>query len=156
MMAVRSFEAKVERFPGTGTWTYATIPFSAEETWGEKGRMRVKGTINGQEITAALMPHGNGLHFIILTKEIRDKAGIKEGDSIKCVLEKDRDAPAEVPAGLQNALVKNSEAESYFNSLPPSHKKEYIKWIEEAKKDETKKNRIAKTIEMLSKKQKLK
>jgi uncharacterized protein YdeI (YjbR/CyaY-like superfamily) len=41
----------------------------------------------------------------------------------------------------------------YFNSLPPSHQKEYLIWINEAKKSETQANRILKTIEMLKAKQ---
>lgn len=36
-----------------------------------------------------------------------------------------------------------------FQSLPPSHQNEYLKWIREAKKAETRRKRILKTIEML-------
>ena len=57
----------------------------------------------------------------------------------------------EVPPELEKAFKKEKAAEAYFNSLVPSHKKEYVTWINEAKKDETRQNRVAKTIAMLKK-----
>lgn len=51
-----------------------------------------------------------------------------------------------VPLLLKNELIKNKEVDQKFNSLSPSHKKEYIEWIEDAKKEETKFKRIASTI----------
>ena len=56
-----------------------------------------------------------------------------------------------MPEELTTALDKDKEAKSLFEALSPSHQKEYVKWIEEAKKDETRHNRIVKTIEMLKK-----
>lgn len=54
-----------------------------------------------------------------------------------------------VPENLLKALRQNKSAFNKFESLPPSHKKEYIKWIEEAKKEETRLKRIKKMMEML-------
>lgn len=55
-----------------------------------------------------------------------------------------------VPEYLLKELKKSKAAFNKFGNLPPSHQKEYIKWIEEAKKEETKQKRIAKMIEMLT------
>jgi len=144
------FKTTVERFEGTGTWTYATIPFDCEQTFGMKGKINVSGTINGKSITAVLMPHGNGKHFMILTKEIRDQTNIKTGDTIEVSLMKDdSERKTILPAEFEKALKKNKAANTYFNSLPPSHQKEYINWITEAKKEETRMRRIEKTIEKL-------
>ena len=52
----------------------------------------------------------------------------------------------EIPASLQSALKKNMAAK-LFNDFSPSHKKEYIEWINEAKTDDTRNKRIAQTIE---------
>ncbi len=52
----------------------------------------------------------------------------------------------ETPVSLQKALTKNKAA-AIFNSLSPSHKKEYAEWINEAKTDDTRSKRIAQTIE---------
>ncbi|MFL5730982.1 MAG: YdeI/OmpD-associated family protein [Cytophagaceae bacterium] len=58
------------------------------------------------------------------------------------------------PADLQKALAKNKSALNYFESLSFTHKKEYVRWIIEAKKDETRKARVDGTIEKLLKKKK--
>jgi uncharacterized protein YdeI (YjbR/CyaY-like superfamily) len=61
-------------------------------------------------------------------------------------------APKEVlaePAELTAALKKNKKARATFEAFPPSHRREYIAWITEAKTDATREKRIATTIEWL-------
>jgi uncharacterized protein YdeI (YjbR/CyaY-like superfamily) len=55
-----------------------------------------------------------------------------------------------VPEYLASALKKNAKARKTFESFSPSHRREYIEWITEAKRDETRKERLAKTIKWLS------
>lgn len=57
-----------------------------------------------------------------------------------------------LPDDLTTALKKNKKLSKYFHSLAFSHKKEYIEWIVTAKREETRTNRIAGTLEMLEKK----
>jgi hypothetical protein len=59
-------------------------------------------------------------------------------------------APLEAPADLQEALDANAQASLFFEKLAPSHKKEYIRWIMEAKREETRVSRVRKTIEKLN------
>jgi uncharacterized protein YdeI (YjbR/CyaY-like superfamily) len=54
-----------------------------------------------------------------------------------------------IPEIFLNHLKKNKQAFLIFNALTPSHKKEYIKYISEAKKEKTQLDRIAKTINQL-------
>ncbi|MFC5405664.1 YdeI/OmpD-associated family protein [Cohnella soli] len=56
----------------------------------------------------------------------------------------------EPPAELLAALAGNSDAAHAFDKLAPSHRKEYIQWINEAKKEETRIARIGKTVEKLA------
>jgi uncharacterized protein YdeI (YjbR/CyaY-like superfamily) len=56
----------------------------------------------------------------------------------------------EIPAALQKALNSNTSAATKFNGLSPSHKREYIEWINEAKTEATKAKRIDTTIEWVS------
>jgi len=51
-----------------------------------------------------------------------------------------------VPDDLMRALKTNQKALAAFQGYPPSHKNEYVKWIDEAKKQETRDLRIAKAI----------
>jgi uncharacterized protein YdeI (YjbR/CyaY-like superfamily) len=56
----------------------------------------------------------------------------------------------DVPGDLKRAL--KGEAKAVFNALAPSHKRRYVDWIDGAKKDETRKRRIARAIEMIMEK----
>jgi uncharacterized protein YdeI (YjbR/CyaY-like superfamily) len=54
-----------------------------------------------------------------------------------------------IPDVLSAALNKHKKAKTIFENFPPSHKKEYIEWITEAKRDETRNKRIKATVERL-------
>ncbi len=58
--------------------------------------------------------------------------------------------PVRVPADLAAALKKNSKALATFERFPPSHKREYIEWVTDAKKPETREKRIATTVAWLA------
>lgn len=77
-------------------------------------------------------------------KELNDK-GIK-------VPKPKRSAKADVvvPEVVMNALKKNAKARKTFENFPPSHKREYIEWIVEAKQDATRERRITTMLEWLA------
>ena len=85
-------------------------------------------------------------------KEIREKIGKSFGDEVEIVVEKDVE-PREVamPLDLLDALKGAPEVEASFARLSYTHQKEYVRWIEEAKREQTRKTRIDKAIEMLKK-----
>jgi len=56
-----------------------------------------------------------------------------------------------LPDDFEAALKKNKSQQAFFNALPFSHKKEYVEWIITAKREETRNERIKKSIERLSK-----
>jgi len=55
-----------------------------------------------------------------------------------------------VPKDLTSALSKNKTAKATFDKFSPSHKREYVAWIEEAKTEPTRNKRLATTVEWLS------
>ncbi len=55
-----------------------------------------------------------------------------------------------IPAYFKLKLGKNKKALHAFDKFPPSHKKEYVQWIIEAKSDETRKRRMDKAIEWIA------
>jgi uncharacterized protein YdeI (YjbR/CyaY-like superfamily) len=97
---------------------------------------------------------GNGLLFLPVKAEIRKKIKKQAGDEVRVILYPDSDA-IEVPEELLLCLQDEPEALRFFNSLSESEKKFYIQWIYSAKKEETKIDRLAKTINRLLKKMKL-
>src|SRR5579872_1258814 len=91
----------------------------------------------------------------ILLAYIKEAAQlIKDGKGMRAQPKKDATkapaAPLPVPAGLAAALKKNKKAQATFEAFPPSHRKEYIEWISEAKTDVTRDRRIATTLEWLT------
>jgi bifunctional DNA-binding transcriptional regulator/antitoxin component of YhaV-PrlF toxin-antitoxin module len=133
---------------GRGGGRWIEVPFDAKAEFGES-RAPVAATINGVEYRSRLSVYG-GKTYLGLRKEVREAAGIEVGDEVDVVLERD-DAPREVelPAPLQEALDRDPEARAAYERLSFTHRKEYARWIAEAKRDETRERRVAKAIEML-------
>jgi len=141
------FTAALERFEGVGTWTFLTVPFDAETIFGKKGQVKVTGTINGVAYRNSLMPHGNGQHFLVVNKSIRDKANAQVGDTVAVTMSLDTgERHITAPVDLQEALSQNASTQAVFNGLSYSRQKEYIDWIEKAKREETRASRITKAI----------
>ena len=55
----------------------------------------------------------------------------------------------EVPADLAAALAADPDAQAAFGALSFTHRKEFARWVEEAKKDETRSQRVTQTVEMV-------
>jgi uncharacterized protein YdeI (YjbR/CyaY-like superfamily) len=122
-----------------------------EKEFGSK-KPKIKALIEGIPYRGTLVRMGSEHHMLIILKGIREQAGKTFGDEVKVTVELD-DAPrvVEIPKDLLKELKKDGEAKAFFDKLSYTHQKEYVKWIEEAKKEETRQNRVLKTIEMLKK-----
>jgi hypothetical protein len=137
------------RFTATFGERGVVVPGDPRQEFGG-ARAPVAGTVNGTPFRGRLMVYG-GVTYLGLRKEIRDAAGgIGQGDEVEIEIERD-DAPreVEVPAALANALADEPEAREAFEGLAFTHRKEYAQWVAEAKKEETRARRAARTIEML-------
>jgi hypothetical protein len=144
------FKAKIEA--GRGGGAYVFFPFDAEKEFGTNGRVPIKVTFDGVPGgTSSLMRMGHPQHLIGVHKATREEIGKQPGDTIEVVLWKD-DAvrTVEVPAELQK-LLEREKLLPFFEKLSYTHRKEYCRWITEAKKEETRANRLAKAVEMLKK-----
>lgn len=95
---------------------------------------------------------GMDYHILIILKSIREQIGKSFGDKVKITVELDTEPRViEVPKDVMKELKQHKDAKTFFDTLSYSHKREYVMWINEAKRDETRQNRIVKTIEMLKK-----
>ncbi len=149
-------EYLLEKFPGKGGWTYTIIPEILPDKNAPFGWVKVKGSIDGFEISNYhLMPYltGTGQLFLPVKSEIRKRIKKQAGDSVHVILYPDNE-PLEVPEELLLCLQDDTETLQFFNSLSDGEKKQYVTWIYSAKTDQTKVDRIAKTLIRLSKYQK--
>lgn len=139
----------LEKFQGKGGWTFVRIPEIPQDKHAYFGWVKVRGTIDSFEIRKYhLMPMGNGQLFLPVKAEIRKKIKKQEGDHVHVILYPD-DEPLETPEEMLLCLKEEPKALAFFKSLTESEQKFYIQWIYSAKKEETKINRLAKTIDRL-------
>lgn len=145
------FEAKLVRPDASGSWTYLNVPFDAEQIFETKSRIQVKGSVNGIPYRGTLMPHGNGKYFMVVKKELRDLAKAQPGDIVRVTMEQDHQLrEVEAPEDFLDALSSHEQAEAYYNGLAYSYQKEYVSWIEAAKRPETRASRIEKSVSKLA------
>jgi hypothetical protein len=141
------FQAVIENAGGGGA--YVNIPFDVEKTFGKK-RVKIIASIEGEPYCGTLVRMGSPQHMLQVLKEIREKIGKSVGDEITVELEEDLEPrQVELPPDLQQALEASPTEQTYFNQLSYTHQKEYVKWVIEAKREQTRKERIQRTIELL-------
>ncbi len=143
------FEAKIEA--GDGGGAYVLFPYDVEKEFGTKGKVPVKATFDGVPYAGSLIKYGHPQHMLPLLKAIREQTGKGPGDTVNVELSKD-DGPRtlEVPAQFKDAMKKEGVI-PLFDGLSYTHRKEYCRWITEAKKEETRLRRLEKAVEMLKK-----
>jgi hypothetical protein len=141
---------KVKLFGMTGMDTAAFHPpFDVAETFGRKGRVPVKGTINGFPFRSSLMNMGEG-HMMVVNRQLRDGAKCKAGDTVAIALElDDAKRTVAVPAWLKKIIDADSKAKAAWPKLSFTHQKEYVREIVEAKREETRDKRVALMIRNL-------
>ncbi len=145
----RMFTAVIQNAGGGGA--FVEVPFNVEKEFGSK-RPKVKAMIEGVPYRGILTRMGTDRHLLIILKEIREQTGKTFGDEITITVEPDTEPRViEVPAELKKAFRNEKEAKAFFEKLSYTHQREYVTWINEAKREETRQYRIAKTIEMLKK-----
>lgn len=149
-MSKQKFEAVIEKPPNSNA-SYVIVPFDVHEVYGTRGQVKVKATFDGHPYRGSLAPMGGGKHILGLRKDIREAINKKHGDSVKVVIEPDTEPRlVTVPEDFQKALNKNKQARVFFEALSYTHRKEYVRWMESAKKQETRQRRLQRSIEMLT------
>ncbi len=126
------FTAKIEATDGGGA--YVLFPFDVQKEFGTKGKVPIKATFNGVPYIGTLIRYGHPHHMLPLLKAIREQIDRSPGDKIDVVVWKDDSVRTlEVPAPFL-ARLKREGLLASFEKLSYTHRKEYIRWITEAKK----------------------
>jgi hypothetical protein len=142
------FQAVIEA--GDGGGAYVIVPFDVEKTFGKK-RVKIKAIIDGEPYRGTLVRMGTPHHMLLVLKEIREKIGKSVGDEVSVELEEDfEERQVEVPPDLLEALEAQPAALAYYRLLSYTHQREYVRWITDAKREQTRQDRIKRTIEMLN------
>lgn len=121
-------------------------PFDVPAVFGTKARVPVRGTVNGFPFRSSICNMGDG-HFMVVNKEMRAGGKCKAGDIVEVVLQRDREERVvEVPSEIKKIIASNRTAQTTWDSLSYTHRKEWVRAIGEAKREETKEARIQKMM----------
>ncbi len=150
MATTKRFRAVLEKDTDSSA-TAIAIPFDVEKAYGSRGRVPVRGTLNGFAFRSSVFPMGGGCHWLVVNRDMREGAKIKAGEMISVMMERD-DEPRVItpPKDFARALAANKAALAAWDKLSYTHRKEYARAIEEAKKPETRERRIEKAIAALA------
>ena len=144
-MTTKQFESSVVR---ARTKTYVPVPFDPNDVWGWKVRHYVKGTVGGWPIRGLLRVEGDGYALPLGGAWLRDNR-IPMSATIDVVLQPDGPQSDALAADITDALSASPEAETFFQSVAPFYRKNFLRWIDQAKRPETRAARIAEMVAML-------
>jgi hypothetical protein len=129
---------------GGKTATGIQVPDEVVEKLGSGKRPPVVVTIGGYSYRTTVAAY-TGSYWIPLAAEHREAAGVAAEQEVDVAIEMDT-APREVTLPDDLAAAMDDGARSAFDALAFTHKKEWVRWVEEAKKPETRTTRIEKTV----------
>lgn len=148
MSTQHKFQVRLFGHPGTQIAALKP-PFDVPKTFGRKGRVPVKGMINGFPYRSSLMNMGDG-HFMVVNAEVRAGAKCKAGDTVKVVMELDEaERTVDVPAWLQKIIDSDPKSRQAWPRLSFTHRKEYVREITGAKREPTREKRLAEMMDNL-------
>jgi Bacteriocin-protection, YdeI or OmpD-Associated/Domain of unknown function (DUF1905) len=147
-MASVTFETVLHRPEGEGSTTFIEIPVDVRAVFG-RARPPVTVTINGYTYRSTVAVYGDG-YFLPVNKVNRTGAGVDAGDRVTVELASDTaERTVDVPDDLAEALLADPDVNERFDGLAYTHRVEYVRWVTEAKKPETRQRRIAETVSRL-------
>jgi hypothetical protein len=140
------FEATLE---SEDEGVFVVVPDTVVAALEHSRRAPVKVTLNGFPYRSSIAAYG-GRSYLPVRREVREGANLRVGDRITVIVEYD-DEPrtVDLPEALQKALAAEPRAAAAFEKLPPSHRREFVFWITEAKRDETRRRRASQVMSEL-------
>ncbi len=154
-MTQQKFEVKLLSHAGSEA-AILKPPFDVVKVFQRKGRVPVKGTIDGFRFRSSLMNMGNG-YMMVVNAQLRAGAKCKAGDTVTVLMELDDEKrTVDLPASLKRIIDRDPKARKFWPKLSFTHQKEYVREIEAAKRPETREKRIAAMMDALHKGQRKK
>jgi bacteriocin resistance YdeI/OmpD-like protein/uncharacterized protein DUF1905 len=132
----------------SGTRTFIAIPFNPNSIWGIKGRHYITGSVNGYGVRGSL-GSDRTQYFLPLGAAWRRGCGLEAGAKVDVVLSPEGPQPEGLSTDVAGALDAEPGAKAFFESLATFYRNTYIKWIESAKRPETRAARISEMVKLL-------
>jgi hypothetical protein len=142
-VAKKRFTVELQRVEKTATMF--RVPFDLNEAFG-RARPPVKVTIRGHTWRTTPGVY-DGVGYVVVNRSVKAATGVDAPDRVRVEMEVDTEpSTVRLPADLRDALRADDAAWQAFQKLSFSHRREYVEWVEEAKRPETRARRIAATV----------
>jgi hypothetical protein len=142
----------MQRFKTTiaksGSRTFIPIPFNPNEVWGVKQRHYITGTVNGCKVRGSLGSDGTQ-YFLPIGAAWRRDNFLDAGVEVEVVVSPEGPQSEGMATDVAAALDAEPGAKAFFESLATFYRNTYMKWIESAKRPETRAARIKEIVELL-------
>jgi len=124
------------------------LPFDPRIEWGARERYDVHGTLGGVPVRGPLQ-QDDGAWFLPLGPAWLRDAGLDASQPHDVELALEGPQRGTLADDVQAALDAEPRALAFFEGLPTFYRKNYVRWIEEAKRPETRAARIAQMVTLL-------
>src|ERR1700730_1028030 len=146
----KSFRATLERLRSNLGWVIVWIPFNVHKIWGTRGRLRIRGEINGFAFRTSLFPTRKGDHFLLVNKKMQAGGRASEGETAEFHLEPDTEERVVViPAELKHILAEDKTFRRWFDALSYSIRKWLVDSIAQPKSAAARVRRAEQVAEQL-------
>ncbi len=143
----QQFKAKIHK---QGPNPYVDVPARVSRAFSDYtlgGRISVEGELNGVQVRSTLIPVGNGGHRLYVNGGMRSAAGVGVGDTVGFDLRATEPELVNPPDDVATALRETEGAMAAFDALPPSHRRELLRYVDDARTPETRQRRVLKTVD---------
>ena len=144
-MTTQTFKTVVRK---SGSRVFIPIPFNPNDVWGVKQRHHVTGMVSGHGVRGSLGSDGKQ-YFLPIGAAWRRGCGLEVGTTVTVVLSPEGPQTESLASDVNSALDAEPKAKAFFESLATFYRNAYIKWIEGAKRPETRSARLKEMIELL-------
>jgi hypothetical protein len=145
------FKAKLHRPAEGGDWTFLRLPQEASDQLPTRNMASIEGKFNGVDFAATLEPDSEGGHWLKVEHDLSKTAKAKSGDEVELEIAPARVEPEPVvPEDLRKALAATPAALAVWNDTTAIARRDWITWMTQVKKAETRVIRLEKMMDMLS------
>jgi hypothetical protein len=131
----------------TKGWSGLAVP---SDLLGLRRRVWLRGTLEGNPFWVSAQPMGDGNHWVTVNRQMRAEMGLVGDEEVEAVFVMEDGPPdLEVPEDMRLALQGSREAAALWEGMRHNFRKEYRRWIAEAKRPETRARRVGQAIERI-------
>ncbi|MCB1609291.1 MAG: DUF1905 domain-containing protein [Xanthomonadales bacterium] len=139
------------RSPEASRWLFVLLPKPISASLPTRGATSVVCALQGRELLTLALPDGQGGHWLKFSEDLVESARLTAGGRVELKVQPSAtEAEAEIPQALRNALAENPAAQSLWSAITPAARRDWIMWINSAKRAETRAKRVQDTCQMLA------